>query len=295
MNSSIRERLTDPDLSMLAVVLIWAGNYTAIKAALTEMDAFVFLAVRFLLATVLLVWLLWVRERDLAFPEGGLMKMIWLGLAGHTGFQLFFISGVARTTSANSSLMVTTSPLLIAVAGRAVGLERVTRRTLIGLVLTLAGVVMVMLLRGAAVSRESIAGDLLVLGSVVCWAIYVLGLRTVGGEVSSLRVTALTMVTGTPLLMLAAVPGLLRASLSSIGSKAVIGIIYSGCLALVVSYLIYNRSVRLIGGIRTSIYVCMIPVAAALIAWPLIGEQPTAMQAVGATLITAGVLFAQRK
>ncbi len=101
------ERLADPDLTMLVVVLIWAGNYSAIKAALVEMDPHVFLAVRFLLATVLLVVLLYWREGGLSFPEGSFWKLVWLGVIGNTSFQLFFVNGVARTTSANSSLMVT--------------------------------------------------------------------------------------------------------------------------------------------------------------------------------------------
>lgn len=295
LRTSLAERLADPDLTMLVVVLIWAGNYSAIKAALVEMDPYVFLAVRFLLATVLLVILLYWREGGLSFPEGSFWKLVWLGVIGNTSFQLFFVNGVARTTSANSSLMVTTTPLIIALAGRLAGIEKITRKTAIGLALALAGVAIVMLMRGASVSRESITGDLLVLGAVLSWAIYVLGLRTVIGEISSLRVTALTMVTGTPGLMIAAVPGLMHTDWHDVGIKSVISIFYSGCLALVVSYIIYNRSVRLIGGVRTSIYMCMIPVVAALIAWPVIGEKPTLIQALGAILISAGVLIAQRR
>jgi drug/metabolite transporter (DMT)-like permease len=292
---SFAERLADPDLTMLVVVLIWAGNYSAIKAALVEMDPYVFLAVRFLLATVLLVILLYWREGGLSFPGGSFWKLVWLGVIGNTSFQLFFVNGVARTTSANSSLMVTTTPLIIALAGRLAGIEKITRKTAIGLALALSGVAIVMLMRGASVSRESITGDLLVLGAVLSWAIYVLGLRTVIGKISSLRVTALTMVTGTPGLMIAAVPGLMHTDWRDVGIRSVISIFYSGCLALVMCYIIYNRSVRLIGGVRTSIYMCMIPVVAALIAWPVIGEKPTLMQALGAILISAGVLIAQRR
>jgi drug/metabolite transporter (DMT)-like permease len=63
----------------------------------------------------------------------------------------------------------------------------------------------------------------------------------------------------------------------------------------VVCYLLYNRNVRLLGGVKTTIYGCVIPVIAALIAWPVLGERPTLPQAIGAILIVAGVLITRRK
>lgn len=280
---------------MLLVVLIWGGNFAVLKTAYAQIAPFPFTAIRFTLATILMMLLLWWREGDCRFPQGTFWKFVWLGLIGNTIYQSLFANGLARTTSANSSLIVTTTPAMVALAGGLIGLERITRWTVLGLLLALGGILIVMGTRGAALSSRTLGGDLMILASVFGWTAYVLGMRTVKGHISSLRATTLTMITGTPGLLLLGAPGLLRTDWPHVGIASLFGVGYSAMLALVVCYLLYNRNVRLIGGVKTTIYACVIPVIAALIAWPVLGERPTWMQAIGATLIIAGVLVARRK
>jgi drug/metabolite transporter (DMT)-like permease len=59
----------------------------------------------------------------------------------------------------------------------------------------------------------------------------------------------------------------------------------------VVAYLLWNRSVKAIGGARTAIYMCLTPVVAVFGAWLLLGERPHALQAIGAVFIIVGVLL----
>jgi len=280
---------------MCIVVLIWGGNFAVLKTAYAQIAPFPFTALRFTLATVLMLLLLWWREGDCRFPPGTFGKFFWLGLVGNTVYQAMFANGLARTTSANSSLIVTTTPVMVALAGGLIGLERITRWTVLGLAFALGGISIVMGTRGAAVSSRTFVGDLLILVSCIGWAAYVLGMRTVGGGISSLRATTLTLITGTPGLLLLGLPGLARTDWAGVGATALFGVFYSAVLALVVCYLLYNRNVRLIGGVKTTIYTCTIPVVAALIAWPVLGERPTGLQAIGAALIIAGVLVTRRR
>jgi len=280
---------------MVIVVLIWGGNFAVLKTAYAQIAPFPFTATRFALATMLMLLLLWRREGDCRFPPGSFWKFLWLGIIGNTIYQALFANGLAHTTTANSSLIVTTTPVMMALAGGVIGLERITRWTVLGLALTTGGILIVMGTRGAAVSSQTMIGDLMVLASCACWTAYVLGMRTVGKGISSLRATTLTLVTGTPGLVLFGLPGLQRTDWSQIRGVAVFDVFYSAGLSLVMCYLLYNRSVRLIGGVKTTVYTCMIPVVAVLIAWPVLGEKPTWLQAVGAVLIIAGVLVTRRK
>lgn len=295
---SLFDKLSSPDLTMAFVVTIWGGNFAVLKTAYSQIAPFPFAALRFTLATGLMMLLLWWREGDVKFPAGSFWKFLWLGLAGNTVYQALFANGLAYTTSANGSLIASTSPVAVAIAGGLIGLERISRFTVIGLALALGGISIVVGSRGAALSSQTILGDLLVLGSVFCWAAYVLGMRTVKGHISSLRATTLTMITGAPGLVLFGLPGLIemqQTGWQGFGAAGMFGIVYSAALALVACYLLYNRNVRLIGGVKTTIYGCVIPVVAALIAWPVLGERPTLLQAVGAVLIIAGVLLTRRK
>jgi drug/metabolite transporter (DMT)-like permease len=287
--------LATPDLTMFLVVLIWGANFAVIKTALTQIAPLPFTAIRFLVGTILLLLLLQWREGDWSFPPGSFWKLVWLGLIGNTLYQVLFANGLARSTSANSSLILTTTPVMVALAGGIIGLERITRYTVAGLMLASSGIALVMLTRGADISSETITGDLMTLASVACWTVYVLGLRSLGGNLSSLRATTLTMVTGTPALLLMGLPGLLQTDWGHVSWTSLFGVLYSAAFAIVVCYLLYNRNVILIGGVRTAIYGCAIPVIAAIIAWPVLGERPTLLQGLGAILIVAGVLITRRK
>jgi len=279
---------------MVLVVLIWGANFAVVKTALTQIAPLPFTAIRFSIATLALTLLLRWREGDCAFPRDSFWKIFWLGVIGNTTYQALFATGLALTTSANASLILTTTPAMTALIGGLTGIERVTRRAIAGIALALGGIAVVVGTR-ASLSSQTLFGDLMVFVSVFCWTAYVLGIRALGERVSSLRATTLTLITGAPGLLLLGLPGLIETDWTRIGGATVFGILYSSALALVVCYLLFNRNVRLIGGVRTTIYGCAIPVIAALVAWPVLGEKPTLAQGFGAILIIAGVLVTRQK
>lgn len=279
---------------MLAVVVIWAGNLSFVKAALSGMAPLPFTAVRFALATVLLLVLVRWREGALHWPGACTWQLIWLGLIGNTLYQFFFAVGLSKTTAANSAMLMGTTPAIIALAGALLGLEQLTRKIVGGVALAFSGMLVVMSQQGAAVSSRTLTGDLLTLAAVLCWTAYVLGMRTLGGRLSSLNATALTLVTGTPGLVVLGWPGLQQVAWTQLPGRVWFGLLYSSILALVVAYVLYNSNVKRIGGVRTAIYACVIPLLATLIAWPVLGERPQWWHAVGGLLIISGVLLARR-
>lgn len=279
---------------MLVVVLIWAGNLSFVKAALSGMAPLPFTAVRFLLATVLLLLLVRWREGALHWPREFGWRLFWLGFIGNTVYQFFFAVGLSKTTAANSAMLMGTTPAIIALVGALFGLERLTRNIVLGVGLAFSGMLVVMLQQGAAVSSKTLTGDLLTLAAVLCWTGYVLGMRSLGGRISSLNATALTLVTGTPGLLVLGWPGLQQVAWTQLPGRVWFGLLYSSLLALVVAYVLYNSNVKRIGGVRTAIYSCVIPLLATLIAWPVLGERPHWWHAVGGLLIIGGVLLSRR-
>jgi drug/metabolite transporter (DMT)-like permease len=279
---------------MSLVVVIWAANISIVKAALAGIAPLPFTAVRFTVATVLLLVLLRVREGDWRAPRALWGRLFWLGLVGNTLYQFLFILGLSKTTAANSAMLMGTTPAVVALVGGLLGLEKLTRFVVLGVALALAGIVVVMLARGAALSAQTLPGDLLTLGGVVCWAAYVLGMRSLSGKISSLSATAFTLLIGTPGLVALSWPDLQQVAWGTLSNTVWFGLAYSSLLALVVAYVLYNSNIKRIGGVRTSVYACMIPLLATLIAWPVLGERPTIWHAVGGALIVSGVLLTRR-
>ena len=286
-----RRRLSVHDLGMLLVCIIWGFNFSVTKSAFDQLAPLPFTAIRFIISSLLLVLVLRLVEGPAKLPPGALKQLIILGVVGNTCYQLAFILGLARTTATNSALILSTLPTVVAVLAGALGLERITPRMWLGIALGTVGVVLVIATRGIGFDRDTFIGDLITVAAVLCWAGYTLGLRRVATGVSSLRVTTITTLTGTPGLLLAGLPGVIRLDWGAVGLEAWLAVAYSSVLSLVVAYLLWNRSVKAIGGARTAIYMCITPLVAVVGAWLLLGERPEPLQGVGAAFIITGVLL----
>jgi drug/metabolite transporter (DMT)-like permease len=286
--------LTMTDLTMILVVLIWGANFSVVKLALAELPPLAFAALRFTIAGAILWALMLIREGAPKLPKGALWKLTWVGIVGNTLYQVFFTLGLQRTTAANASLLIATTPALVAGFGALLGIERLRRATVLGIGLALAGVALVLAARGLSFTQAGLIGDLMLLACAICWTIYTLGVRSVGAGLSPLAITTWTMVTGVPGLLLVSAPDLLATDWAAVSAGAWWGLAYATVLALVLAYLLWNNSVRVAGSNRTAIYGCAIPLVATLVAWPALGETPTPLQAVGAALIVAGVLMTRR-
>ncbi|MDY7230644.1 DMT family transporter [Hyalangium rubrum] len=301
MSASPSERPPSPsafslsDLALLTVVVIWGTNYTVVKEALDTVPALAFMSLRFGLAAaamgVLLLWL----EGWKPLPRATLLRLMGLGLVGNTLYQLCFMLGLSHTTAANSGMLAAVTPVLVTVLGGVLGLDRLTRPVLMALVLAVPGMLLVVGARGPELSAETRLGDLLILGGSACWAIYTVGIRAMGTELSAMRITAMAMLTGAPGVVLVGLPEVLRLEPARIGVGAWAGLVYSALIPLVLSYFVWSRSVQKVGSSRTSLYNAGIPVVAALTAWGIRGERPTALQAAGAALILSGVLVSRRR
>jgi drug/metabolite transporter (DMT)-like permease len=276
---------------MLLVVLFWGGNFTASKLAFVDLPPLAFTAVRFTVGSALL-WVLLSRLE----PGGETPRDLWgplvlLGIVGNTLYQLCFILGLARTTATNTALILSAMPTVVTVTSGFLGLERITSRQRWALALATVGVVTVVAARGLAPEAGDWVGDLLILGGVACWTGYTLGLRRLGGRLSALRVTALTMLTGTPGLVLAGLPSLLGARWGAVRPTAWGGLVYSTMLSLVAAYIMWSRAVQRLGPSRAALFTCITPLVATLVAMALLGERPTLAHVLGGGLIVGGVVL----
>lgn len=281
-------------LWMLLVVAIWGLNVSVSKWTLTEFSPLAFTALRFLLASALLMAFLYHREGSLRLPPGAFWPVVGLGLVGNTIYQLGFIFGLAHTTATNSALVLASMPPMVAGLGAAFRIERITVRGIEGLVLATIGVVLVIASHGLGFSGTTMLGDLLTLGAVVCWAFFTLGVRMQSLSLSPLAITAWTVLTGSVPLVLLGIPALAEMPWEQTTAAGWGGVIYSSVFSLVVGYILWNWSIKVVGSNRTAIFACLTPVFAMLTAMLILSERPGLAQLAGGVLVIVGVLLSQR-
>ncbi len=156
------------------MVIIWGANFSVVKVAMRDFPELAFNALRLVIGSSIFgvaIW--WTRRRlDAVTPRltrADWLRLIALGVIGHFAYQLFFLGGVKRTSVGNGSLIIGSSPVVIALLSSLAGHERVTPLRWLGVLLALGGLYLVV---GHRVdwSRESLVGDALMVGSLLCWA-----------------------------------------------------------------------------------------------------------------------------
>ena len=292
---------TRTDALLLLMVLIWGANYSIVKSAFAEIDPQAFNAVRMTLATTIFAAVMVsFRARGAASAGGGVFytpapftrrdwwTLAWLGAIGHFGYQVLFIGGLARTSVANSSLIIAASPVLIAMGSAVLTKERIGGAHWAGATLSMAGIYLVVG-RGAAVGSGSLTGDLMMFAAVVCWAAYTIGAQPLMARHSPVGVTGLSLVFGTLLYLPVTWTRIAAVDWTALSATTIGALLYAAVFAMCVAYTIWYTAVRDIGSARTSVYSNLIPIVAVMIATVFLGERLGGRQGAGTALVLAGV------
>jgi drug/metabolite transporter (DMT)-like permease len=277
--------------AMLTVIVIWAGNFLAMRLALAELPLLTVGGIRFAAAAILLLLLLWAVEKEVGVPRRLWLPIFGLGVLGNSIYQILFMMALERTTVGNTSILLATSPLQTAVFGALLGIERPSPRLFGGLLLALCGAVLVLSSRGISFEYSALIGNLCAIGAATCWALYTLGVRRLPGELSPLKVTTLTTAAGAPILILASWSELGHVQWGAVTTTAWVALTYSVVLSIGVAYLLWNSSVAAVGPNRTAIFGCLMPFLAMLVGWAALDEVPGMIQWAGSALIISGVLL----
>lgn len=276
--------------------LLWGGNFVVGRAASASIPPIALSFYRWLVALIVLAAIAgpatW-RSRQVL-----LRRPVWLLLASFTGvllFHTFVYTGLHTTTAINASLIVATSPVVFPLVVYLAYRERISVREGIGIVATMLGVGIV-LTRGqlGAVGEIRFAvGDLLILGAVVAWAVYSVGLRRKPDVAPAVLVTAIAAV-GTVMIL----PFYLWEAVSFGGfawnASSIATILYVGIFASVIAYLTWNEGVLRIGPTKAGPYLNLMPLFSAILAVAFLGESIEVFHLVGAAFIGGGLWVSTR-
>ena len=284
---------TGHGLALFSMV-VWGTTYIASKMLLEFLQPTQLLAMRFVVA-YLVSWCCaprWYPARSLK-EELRFISLAFFGIVGY-----YFLENIAlvHTSASNVSIIIASAPMFTALAAHMVlNDEKMTRSTVIGFVVAMAGVVLVVG-NGAFVLKLSPKGDLLAIGASMIWALYSVQLKDVAARMDQFILTrrmlfySLCMVI--PILIgsgqgvlpwgqiLRPMPMLCLAELAILGS----------CIC----YVAWNHAVNRIGVVKTNNYIYIGPFITMVTAALTIGE-PISLAGVAGTLcIIVGVILSGR-
>jgi drug/metabolite transporter (DMT)-like permease len=216
-----------------------------------------------------------------------------LSILGVSIFNTLVYIGLQTTTATNGVLLQSVMPLLILIFSYLIFRERVTRRQLGGLAVSLAGV-LVIISRGSVgtlIGLTFAPGDAWIFAAVVCYALYSVLFRR-RPAVHPLSLLAVTFGIGAFLLGPFYLWEYIRGARMVLNATTVAAVVYIALVPSVLAFYCFNRAITLIGPNRAGQFLHLMPLFGSLLAFLLLGERLYGYHLAGAVLIGGGILLA---
>lgn len=282
-------------LLALGATLGWSGNFLVSRLLAEQVPPFTLILLRSLVAVVVFAPFSWpALKKNLPLFRARPLYYVFLALAGLGYFNaLVYLAG--RSTSVlNMSLLATSSPIFTILLGRALLGEELSLRKAVGVLLALAGVVL-LTTRGdlEALRRVTFqAGDLFMTAASLMFAAYSVGLRFKPPDLDNNALILSTFIISIVFLLPVSAWELASGRTVTVNAATVAGVLYTGIIASIVCYWCWTNAILRIGPGRTALLYYTMPFFSGIEAILILGEPVLPAHFAGGGLIVAGLLAA---
>ncbi|HYS37108.1 MAG TPA: DMT family transporter, partial [Pseudonocardiaceae bacterium] len=282
-------------LPLVLTMVFWASSFATSKLTVSAVPVAVAVALRFGGgAVVLLAVVLATGQRVRPGSASGWSMIGLLGLLGVFGYNFLFFFALTIAPAGDGCMIVPVlSPVITTVATAVLGRDRLSVVRLVGLVLAGGGAVVFFL--GTPIdpgTPHRLLGDLVFVAGAVAWSAYTLCGRPVLRRFPPLPVTAYACAIGALLLALASIPFLGQVHAADLNGRFWLTEAYLMIFPTAMAFPLFYRGVRLLGPARAATTMFLVPVFGLAIAFALLGETVTVVQAVGSVLMLTGAWLA---
>lgn len=276
--------------------LIWGGNAVAGKLATADWLPFTLTGVRWLLAAVLLLPFAWrPLHRDWPVVRAHLPLLVGLGALGMCLFNLLMFLALNTTSAINVSIMQASMPGLIMIANFAVLAQRVRTLQVVGLGLSILGVLLVTT-GGDPVTllgNGLVVGDAWMLLGCLFYAGYTFALRW-RPDIHWMSYMWIVAVSALAMTVPFVAWELSHASQPMPTARGWAALGYIVVFPTVIGQIAWARGVQLVGSNRAGPFFNLIPIFGAGLAVLLLGERFAWYHGAGLVLVLGGILLAER-
>ena len=281
-----------------AAVLCWllsAGVYIAAKWVAPEMPPWGLCFWRLALACAILVPI--VRRHHgamVALLRSRALEIVAVGAIGLTLCQGMIYHGLADTDATTAGIIMALSPVMTMVLARFVLGEPLGLWQSLGALAALAGM-LVIVAHGdmsALVRLNFNIGELWIVGSAFCWALYTVLVRRAKFGIELLPLVVLLLGAGALVALPFHVWELFNDERSALNVHGWLALAYLAGPGGALMYYLYNRSVEALGASRASMLLYLQTLFVAILAYLLLGESLHDYDLLGAAFIVAGIVLA---
>lgn len=286
-------RPTAVEVMLLTTIALWALNLTVSRYILTHGFApLAYGSVRYGLAALVFASLTLAVERTLRIARRDLPIVLGAAAVLYLN-QIGFVYALETSSASVLGLILGATPIFAALAGVALGTETLSSRFWAGALLSFGGVALVALGSGGELSGE-LGGVLLGVLTAATWAAYSMLVTPLMRRYSASRISSVVLsLAWIPITLTGAAQ--LRSQEWALGSAVWALLVFATLGPLVLTNVLWFRSLDRIGPARATLAANLQPFLAAAIAVVLLSESLGPFELGGGILIAAGILVARRR
>ena len=281
-----------PLFYLAGAVLLWGTSYAVTKSAYSSLPPMYVVWFRMVMAVIVFLPMLrWVKRPTYQAGDWKLLAVAMICIPclyyGCEGFAISF------TTSSQAGVITAVMPLIVAVTAWMVLKERPARRTIVAVVVSVAGVAVLSLSgeRGAS-APNPVLGNLLELGAMLAAAGSTLAIKRLSTRYDPLLLTGMQMAVGAVFFApLALASGPVR--LATVPVDTWLSIAYLGIGCGLAAFSLYNSALRLLPASRAALAINAVPVVALVTGWLALGEIMSVFQIAACVVIVGSVIVAE--
>lgn len=277
---------------LILTTMFWGGTFIAGKLIAQTVDPYSAAFLRFLIASIFLVFLTLKIEGHLPrLKRDNVLIILLLGFTGVFSYNLLFFSGLNHIQANQASLIIACNPIFISFCSALFFKEPLTRFKVAGLCLSVTGAIIV-ITNGNLFELLTLGigkGELFIFGCVISWVSYsILGKKAMN-EFSPIASVCYSSIAGTLMLFFPAMFKGVFLNVTSYGSIEWASLFYLGFFGTVLGFLWYYEGIKQIGPMKAGIFINFVPVSAIVLSFFILKEPLTPSLMIGAMFVIAGV------
>jgi len=279
-------------IKLILTAVFWGGTFIAGRVVAREVLPFSASFLRFAIASVFLVLIVWRVEGKLPRIDRSLVVPICLlGLTGVFAYNVFFFNGLQSIDAGRAALIIALNPVMISFFSSILFKEELTPLKIIGILLSVIGA-MTVISRGNPLhlfQGHLGWGELNIFGCVLSWVSFSLIGKSVLGKISPLVSICYSSLAGTAALMIPALLEGLWSFFPEYSNITWLGLFYLGFFGTVLGFVWYYEGIKKIGPTKAGLFINVVPLSAVVLAFFLLNEPLTLSLLIGAVLVSTGI------
>jgi drug/metabolite transporter (DMT)-like permease len=285
-------------LKLFLTAVFWGGTFIAGRILAQEVQPWSGSFLRFLVASVCMIPLVWHFEGRLQPLRKKQLLLVFLsGMTGVFLYNVFFLTGLQTMMASRASVIVASNPVFISLfAALLFRGERLTLVKIIGIVLSVSGAVYV-ISRGnpADILQGGLGrGEMLIFGCVLSWVSYSLIGKVIMKDVQPVSAVTYACLFGAAALLPPALFEGMAGSLGDYSMPAWLSIVYLGFFGTCLGFVWYYEGIKQIGPSKSAVFINFVPISAVIMSFFLLGETIDASLLIGAALVLSGIYLTNR-